>query len=312
MDLFIRTAVLSLGWFATVNALGSVVSGALAFSIGRLDATTTRPRLSLAIRLFPSALSLVFVIVMFLPSQWALEPREGTEILGLAWYVLAAIGGMLLLRSALHASAIARVSRSIRSERPGAKGMANVEEVDNLPGISLAGVLRPRILIGPRVTAQLSRGELEVAIAHEIAHRDAFDNLARWCMLCAPDFLKGSAAGRRLERVWHGAAESRADARAINGDRNRAVHLASALLKVARLSAGWTRNLPAPSWSTLNDSDLLEWRVHRLLYGALPTAEPVTRRKARTGLFVISLLAAVPLLVEPVHRVTEALVAVLP
>ena len=86
-----------------------------------------------------------------------------------------------------------------------------------MPGISLAGILNPRILIGPRIVAELSGPELDVAIAHEVAHLHAFDNFSRWCMLCAPDFLSGSAVAGRLEERWREAAECRADSRASGG-----------------------------------------------------------------------------------------------
>ena len=307
-----HTVVLSLAWFAGVNALASTVAAVLAPMIQRLDPTTRQPRLFLAIRLLPAVVSALFVGVMFFPSQWLLEPRDTNETLGVAWYVLAAAGGWLLSGALYRAVAIARVSRlALLGGRRFSVGLENVEEVE-LPGVSLAGVLKPRILVGCAATAGLSSAELEIAVAHEIAHRDAFDNLARWCMLCAPDFLRGSAIAMRLERDWHAAAESRADARAIRGDKARAVHLASALLKVARLSAKWTQQFPAPSWSALNDADLLEWRVHRLLAGALPEADPVRRPVSSVLLILLSVIVAAPLLAEPLHKLTEALVALLP
>jgi hypothetical protein len=311
-EMAVHTVVLSLAWFAAVNAMGSMVATVLALIVQRFDPTTRRPQLFLAIRLLPSALSLLFVSVMFFPSQWLLEPRDTTETLGLAWYALAGAGAWLLSSGLSRAVAIGRVSRQARlGGRQFTVGTENVHEVE-LPGVSLAGVLKPQILVGRAVTAGLSSAELEVAVAHETAHRDAFDNLARWAMLCAPDFLRGSVIAMRLEEGWHAAAESRADARAIDGNKARAVHLASALLKVARLSAKWTQQFPAPSWSALNDCDLLEWRVHRLLDGALPEAEPGARRASHAALVLVALMVAVPLLAEPLHRVTEALVAWLP
>jgi hypothetical protein len=145
-----------------------------------------------------------------------------------------------------------------------------------------------------------------------VAHRDALDNLSRWCMLCAPDLFGGSTIANRLERRWHEGAESCADARAIDGDAVRAFHLASALIKVARLSTGWTGRLPAPSWSTLHDSALLELRVHRLVNGQVPPAGPLPSRFLYIAVGLAGLGVSVPLLAGTIHRVTEALVAVLP
>jgi beta-lactamase regulating signal transducer with metallopeptidase domain len=309
----VQSVVLSLAWFACVNAISSIVAAVLARGVSRLDATTRQPRLFLGLRLLPSAVSVFFAAAMFLPSQWMLEPRDTTETLGFVWYLLAGTGAWLLYGSASRAVAVVRVSSLARqSERPSTLENPHLHEVDSISGVSLAGVLRPRILIGRRITGELSSAELDVAVAHEFAHRDAFDNLARWSMLCAPDFLRGSIVALQLEHAWHVAAESRADARAIQGDRRRAVHLASALLKVARLSADGTQQMSIPAWSTLNDSDLLEWRVHRLLNGSLDEADLERGRLSRAALVVMALLIAIPILAEPLHRLTETLVASLP
>src|SRR5262245_16586659 len=284
--------VLALAWFACINAVASVFAAALALVLSR-RAATRRAWMFLGSRLLPTCLSLFFVGAMFLPAQWALEPRDAAERLGFALNAMAALGLLLFLRSAWRAMAVARASRWGRAgSRPYRRGTPNTFVVDSWPGVSLAGIVRPRILIGRRVKSVLSHDELEVAVAHEVAHRDAFDNLARWCMFCAPDFLVGSSAASRLEHDWHEAAESRADARAIRGDHRRAVHLASALIKVARLSAVQTPTVSVPSWSTLNDSELLEWRVHRLLSGTLPQTEGFPG-------FVTAIVAASLLIVAP-------------
>jgi len=312
IELLVRTIVVALAWFACINAIGSLFAASVAYAIHRRG-TTRGPWVFLGIRLLPACLSLFFVVAMFLPAQWALEPRDSVETLGLALNALAIAGAALLLRSAWRAITVARASHWARAgSRPCRRGTPNTYVVDSLPGVSLAGVVRPRILIGRTVKSLLSRDELEVALAHELAHRDAFDNLARWCMFCAPDFLVGSAIAARLERDWHVAAESRADARAICRDHRRAVHLASALIKVARLSAMPTQRISVPSWSTLNDSELLEWRVHRLLSGTLPQTDALPRLGFVTAIVAVSVLIASPVLTGPVHRVTEALIGLLP
>ncbi len=307
-----RTIVLALAWFACINALASVLTASLMYAF-RDRPTPSRPWVLLVIRLLPASLSLSFVGAMFLPAQWALEPRDATETLGFALSGMAIVGAALLLRSSWRAVVIARADRFMRvGSRPYRRGTPNTFVVDKLPGVSLAGVVRPRVLIGRRVKGRLTRAELDVAVAHELAHRHAFDNLARWCMACAPDFLNGSPVARRFEHDWHVTAESRADARAIGGNPVRAVHLASALIKVARLSALPTDRIAVPSWSTLNDSELLQWRVHRLLSGTLPETDALPRLGLITAALGISLLPIVPVLVGPVHRLTEALVSVLP
>ncbi len=310
-DLLFRMIVLALAWFACINSVASVFTAALASASSHRTATR-RAWVFFVIRLLPTCLSLFFVGALFLPAQWALEPRDAAERLGFALNAMAAAGLALLLRSAWRAIAIARASRWIRAGSPYRRGTPNTCVVDSLPGVSLAGIVRPRILIGRSVKSLLSNDELEVAVAHEVAHRDAFDNLARWSMFCAPDFLVGSAVASRLEHDWHVAAESRADARAVRGDHRRAVHLASALIKVARLSAVQAPTVSVPSWSTLNDSELLEWRVHRLLSGTPPQTEAVPRLGFIAVILAVSVLIVTPVLAGPVHRLTEALITFLP
>jgi len=312
-SMLFRTIVLALAWFACINAIGSVLALSLAYAI-RARAASCRPWMLVGVRLLPASVSILFVGAMFLPAQWALEPRDASETMGLALYGIAILGAALLLRTARRIVGVARAGRLVMADsrpRLDLGVFANTYEVDAAHGVSLAGVVRPRILIGENVTAQLSHDELDVAVAHEMAHRDAFDNLTRWCMHCAPDFLSRSAVATRLEHDWHVAAESRADARAIRGDSTRAVHLASALIKVARLSAIPGHRGPVPAWSTLNDSELLEWRVHRLLSAALPQAEAPPRLGYLATTLAVSLLIAAPTLAGSVHRVTEAVVAVL-
>jgi len=310
-ELVARSIVLSLAWFAGVNVMASAVAALAAIGVRKVD-TIGRPRLLLAIRLFPSAVSLLFVGAMFMPSHLALEPRDTTETFGVVLLGLAGAGALVLGRSVLRAISLGFVSRRSQfSTRRQAVDFPGVHEVEDLPGVSLAGILNPQILVGPRVIAELSRPELDVAIAHEAAHRDELDNISRWCMICAPDLLSGSTVANQLEEDWHAAAESRADARATRGDTTRAADLASALIKVARLSAGGAGRLPAPAWSRLNDCALLELRVRRLVNG-LAAAEPRGNRFRVAAVTLGVLVVAVPLLAQPLHRATEALVAFLP
>ena len=255
---------------------------------------------------------MLFVAAALVPAQLALEPRDASETLGWLWYAMAAIGAALLLRSVWRAAVIARASRMLIADcQPYMRGGAILHEVEVVPGVSLAGIIKPRILIGRSVLGHLTGAELDLAIAHEVAHREAFDNLARWSMLCAPDLLARSEVGSRLEHAWHVAAESLADATATRGDETRAVHLASALVKVARLATVSGQRDPAPSWSTLNDSELLERRVERLLAGRAHTLPP-SRLRFLGAAALIALCMALPLFIPTIHRLTESLVALLP
>jgi len=313
MDMATRSVMLALAWFAAVNAGASLLSWMLAAGLSS-PRQREKSWLLLSVRLFPAVASIVFAGVLFLPSHWVFEPRDANETLGVAWYAAALAGLLILLHSAGRAFENFRSGQRLRAgERRSNLNIADVREVEGLRGLSLAGVFRPRILIGASVAQQLSPAELEVAVAHELAHRQAFDNLSRWAMLCAPDFFGTSRGARRLERDWHAAAESLADARAVRGDNARAVHLASALVKVTRLAAQGPVQPLVPAWSTLNDPPLLERRVRRLVAGAVPLAAP-GRSRLVPALVTLgaSLLVAVPAVAGMVHRLTETLVNLLP
>jgi beta-lactamase regulating signal transducer with metallopeptidase domain len=311
IEMIARSLVLSLAWFAGINVVASVMSMVAAVAARKMSALD-RPRLLVTIRLFPAAASLLFVGAMFVPSQWAFEPRDTDETFGLLWYALATVGGLLLARSILRAVSIINAARVFRlSEESSALG-DDVREVHDLPGVSLAGIVRPQILINSRVVEDLTPAELDVVIAHETAHRDAFDNLTRWAFVCAPDLLCGSATAKRLEQEWCDAAEFRADARATRGDAARRLQLAAALIKVARLSAVWTGKSPAPFWSALHNSALLELRVRHLVNGQLPPPDPFPAPFLTVAITLLGTIVALPLVAETIHRVTEVLVAVLP
>jgi hypothetical protein len=308
---------LALAWFAAINAALSL----LAWTIGAAVLPSRhrgRPALILSVRLFPAAASLLLVAVMFVPAHWRFEPRDSSETFGIVLSALASAGAFMLVRGAARALSVARAGRTLRaagllSPIDAAHHAGEVYEVPGLSGVSLAGVLRTRILVGPVVTRQLSSAELAVAVDHELAHRSAFDNLKRFAMFCAPDVFGFSCVARRLEEEWRAAAESLADARAVNGDGRRALHLASALVKVARLGADSPVLRMSPSWSTLHHPPLLEMRVRRLVDGVAPAAEPAGfRTLAITALAVAGVAVSGAALGGSVHQITEALVRLLP
>ena len=183
------------------------------------------------------------------------------------------------------------------------------------PIVSLVGVFRPRLFVSTQVLGALSPEELDLSMAHELAHLSARDNLKRVLAACSPDALSIVGFGRRLEQRWRAAIEFAADARAVAGDEQRAVSLVSALVTVARLSP------PAqPSFlmagSDFYDGELLKARIDRLL-------DPALGRRQSTALVPVWPISLVAFLVLAallpsqavwviVHVATEGLVRVLP
>jgi Zn-dependent protease with chaperone function len=316
-DLY-NAVLLALAWFAAVNAALSAVAWTIARRLPPGGATAAGWLLTL--RLAPAAASLLFVGGIFAPAHWRFEPRGGDESFGAGVHLLAMAGALILAQSAWRALASARASWRLRAcnRQPPLQvaGGFQVFEVHGLAGVSLAGLFRPRILVGPAVRDALTPEELDVAVAHEVAHGASRDNWKRLALFCAPDLFGATAAARRLEGAWRAAAECAADARAAAGDKGRAADLASALVKVARLGADAAPQIPAPvpAWSSLHDAPLLEARVQRLVSAGLPTGSGPRRpwAAATSGVLVLVGLCVGFLAARELHLLTELLAHSLP
>ena len=308
--------VLGLGWFAVVNAAATAISLVLASRFTpAVVAEPRRARRLAALRLLPSVAAAVVAAALFAPAHVRLEPEQVEEKYGVLLLVCAAAGLLLFARSAWRVARVFRASRRLRAGLGAAAATESDAPID-VPffrGIALAGIFRPRVLIGRAARHALTDGELDAAIAHERAHQRARDNLTRVLFQCAPDFLGLTAGGARLERLWEAESECLADARATRGDRGAAVQLASALVKVARLAAGSEPELDARVLSTFHHAVLLETRV-RLLLG-----RPVRDDRAASALpagiaavaggIVMAWLAGLP---GQLHAMTEILIRALP
>jgi hypothetical protein len=321
MRLVLSSVLLGLVWFVAANAAATPVAWLLGQLVARRPGPVGAGRL-LMVRLLPAAASLFFVLAVFLPAHWRFEPADTDEAFGVVLGATAALGLWLVLgasgralRAALAGHRFAALVR--RTARLEAGDAVESFVLSGLPGVSLAGVWRPRILIGSEARAALTPSELDLAISHEIAHRRSRDNLKRFLVHCSPDFFGRTAVARQLEERWQAEAECEADARAVRGDSHRAVVLATALVKVARLgcASGFHAISPACTSSAFHVPTLLEMRVRRLVSGsALPPAA------GRVGWFGAAVSAGIATgvwvwvlgLSNILHVITEALVTRLP
>jgi beta-lactamase regulating signal transducer with metallopeptidase domain len=185
----------------------------------------------------------------------------------------------------------------------------NVKE----PLVGVVGSWRQRIIAARSVAAACDHEEFHQVLAHEAAHMDARDNLKLLMLLTMPDALAWLTTGRALTAHWRAATELEADERASGTDPRKRVALASALIKVARLSLASGRPRAASRVGTQLSG--LEQRVRRLL-----GPSPAMRRSFSgrlSGRFLgrrlLTCALLVPLLAVPlyasVHRLIEALVA---
>lgn len=310
---------LALVWFIAINLVLSVAVAAVAKRLTRRPGVGA-PAFWLGLRLLPAAASIAFVGAVFLPSYWQYEPRElvegfdpelaGVALLAVAVCAAAAIRGALAWRRAsTRAQAWLELSQPLAMP---AIALPSYEIDIATPMMALVGIVRPRLFITRGVLDALTSEELDAAVAHELGHWRAADNLKRLAMRAAPDLLMASAASRAVERRWAAAAEHDADQRAADAasdvpERSRLrCALASALVKVARL-------MPPPTptrdpISTLVDGGDIESRVHSLLDDA-PAASPA---RALSVAALVGAAAATALLYAPllraVHAFTELIV----
>jgi hypothetical protein len=313
MRLLLSSALLCLVWFVAANAVASLAAWAIGGLILRRT-TTAGAAWLLAVRLFPAAASIVAAFFVFLPVHLQFEPAESDERFGLVLGAAAAAGLALVAGAAWRAVRAVLDGRRFAAlvARAGTRTGNGAVEVGGMPGVSLSGIWRPTILVGAEARAALTPAELDLAICHEIAHRQSLDNLKRFLMHVAPDVFRWTRVARQIEERWQAEAECEADASAVAGDGQRAVLLASALVKVARL-AGNLRS-PSPAWSAFHVPTILERRVRQLVSGS--PRMPVSPRKflwSSAGL-ILGLPLGVWLLEfsQTLHAVTELMVAHLP
>jgi Zn-dependent protease with chaperone function len=307
---------LALAWFLVFNGVVTAAAALLSMRLARRERPAS-PGHWLALRLAPAVLSIAFVVILFLPSYWRFEPRENVEgfdltLTALAVLAMAVIGSAVARGVAAWRSAARRTEQWMRASRPltlaGAAMPAFAVDAD-APVMALVGVLRPRLVITRPVLDALTDEELGAGVAHELGHWRAWDNLKRLAMRAAPDVWFATAAARRLERRWAAASEHAADRSAGGSERERCA-LASALVKVARLTPPQVP-IEGPISALVDGGDITS-RVHRLL-GDAPAVGRGGRARWLVATIALSALAFTytPLL-RSVHALTEILVNSLP
>ncbi len=284
---------------------------ALAWRVG-LRRQLTHANAVLSVRLLPAMGSATLVLTVVLPSFLIYEPRHAHDQPG-PLLVVSALFSLLVLgdgiRRGLRAwqatRALVQGSEPVLTRAAGAAADVTVINVPE-PLVGVVGSWRQRIVAARSVAAACDHEEFHQVLAHEAAHMDARDNLKLLMLVTLPDALAWLTTGRALTAHWRAATELEADERASGTDPRKRVALASALIKVARLSLASGRPRAAPSrvGSPLSG---LEHRVRRLLAPSPILRQGFPGRRLFTCALLVPLLA-VPLYAS-VHRLIEALVA---
>ncbi|MFZ3213893.1 MAG: M56 family metallopeptidase [Terriglobales bacterium] len=306
---FIRGGVIALSVFFLVYVALSLLVGA-GWRALRRDRWGVSSATAYGLRILPLVAALVVVTVFTVPSFLRFEPRWDDEPIGIAALALASAGAAILIFGIINALlAWMRTSRSVSSWTSGSRTL-NLEATvpafqtpESAPLLAVAGLCRPRLLVSGCARRLLDPGELEVAIRHELAHVRRRDNLKKLLLrACAFPFLGA------LDGAWLQAAEINADDEAVQDERS-ALDLASALLKVSRLSP----LVPGPELVmdlVSGNPGAVAARVERLLAWTprarpqrrlLPVAVPALVAAVTAGLAYMWVLACV-------HQFTEFLV----
>ena len=277
------------------------------------------------LRVTPIVVSLVLVLAFILPSFVLFEPPESGETISLKLMAVIAFAAFGI------AMALFRVFGSWwRTRRLIGEWSSNAVPIDiestklpvfklrhTFPVFAVVGVLRPRIFVAEQVLAELESSEVKAVIEHEFGHIAARDNLKGLLMKMCGDLLV-IPIGRSLERNWSQTAERAADDYAVeNGDRTTALHLASALIKIARLFPEKALP-PMPSVSFVwQFDDSLAVRIRRLLsladqdsFATKPTRHYFAPCFLVAGAFLV-VLATNAQLLETVHNMSETILAIL-
>jgi Zn-dependent protease with chaperone function len=305
--------------YAGVNLLGTAIVVVPLFRAARTSDPAARARRLVVLRFLPTILGLVAVGALVVPAFLWFEPRDTTERVSAAMALLAALGlSMLIAGPARGVASILSTRRLLRRwdrnpvsfSVPGISLPAFVVD-EAFPLVSLAGWIRPRLVVARSVLSSCDPDELAAVLAHEAGHKDRRDPWVRLLVRSCPDFLSLTPWGDRMERMWAEAAEQDADERAARTGPTRAMDLASALVKVARL-AGAARP-PAAAASALYRGEGVSDRVARLLERA-PLEEIAGTAGAIPGGAAAAfagamLLAFIPGIHHAVHDILESMVS---
>jgi len=184
----------------------------------------------------PLLAAIMITAFFVVPSFLLLEPRVTDEPFGIGTSLLAFAGVGVASYGALNAIlALKMASRSIaqwlrQSHVAGSIGAVPLfRTAAAVPGLTVAGILRPRVLVSQAVESILTTRELQTALRHELAHVQRRDNLKK--LVLRVMVFPGMA---ELESAWLHAAEMAADDAAVSSP-DEALDLASALIKLSRL-----------------------------------------------------------------------------
>ncbi len=302
--------------------IGSPVALALLRTARGTADPESRARRLFAARLLPAVLGIVVALGLVLPSFLRLEPAQSAEPLGAGLAIAGGLAALVVVagvvRGALGLVGTRRLVRDwARRARPvvfPGIGLPAFRVDEGFPIVAMTGCFWPRLYVSESVLRHCTRDELEAILSHEIGHLRRGDTWKRLLLRACPDLFALTPLGARIEGLWTEAAEHAADDHAAAPGRARAMDLASALIRVARL--GGSGRLATLPLATLYRGGGVADRVSRLLEQPPPALER-RERPSRAGVLLLAVAGLLgPVAVGlgasyPVHRALEAVVRLL-
>lgn len=265
-----------------------------------------------ALRIFPFLTAVAITGAFTVPSFLLLEPRSISEPVGLIPGVLAFCGAAFGAFGVLNAaSALRRVRTAIALWTRDAQPIETAGSVPILkisgavPPVTVAGILRARVLLSDKAQQLLSRSELRTALKHELAHVRRRDNFRKLLLR-----FVAFPGMRPLESAWFEATEMAADDAAVASS-TEALDLAAALVKLSQFAVDRPADLTAalvhcpPSAMNARVTRLIAWNER--LSASTPKHIFWYRFGAVAAAFALLAVAYAPLLVR-IHTATEWLV----
>jgi Zn-dependent protease with chaperone function len=285
----LRLIILCLDAFAAASLAASVTVFWLARRPLPID-VGTRATLLFLTRLLPTAAGVLGALGA-LVTNFLTEPQASSARLGITLVLLAAVAALML------AAAVARAILLWLATRRVLRRWLRDATPIHLPGspvpayslpaafpiVAVVGILSPRLFIAESILRSCTPSELAAILAHETSHVRRRDNLCRGLMATAPDLLHLVPVGRRLSAAWHRAIERRADAAVHQLGTYGPIHLAQALVRVARLATAPVQP-PLPASALYGGGDI-ESRVRHLI-------DPAVRPSVRLPRPALALMAA--------------------
>jgi Zn-dependent protease with chaperone function len=316
------------------NSLASLFTAALwriAGGFTRHWTAVTQARVLFWLRVLPTGLGAVCVLILVAPAYLELEPRTTTEGVSLKLGIIAFASGLGIALAVVRSIAAWRATARLRAD-----WLAHAEQISipeagiaayrlehQFPVIAIVGVWHPRLFVGRKIFDSLTAAEIAAAVAHETGHLAARDNLKRAFVRACRDLMLIVPCGRALDSAWIEASEAAADEHAARQGPAVALDLAAALVKISRLiPVGSRPALPAGAFLVHDEESLgVKARVRRLIQIAsgespLEVHEPLSASLvAWTSLGFLALLVAMtrtnPQVLATVHSLIERVVSFL-